>query len=266
MKNKVSILSQLLVVSMTLLLAHNTYASSEQLNAEELMGKRKQHNSGWRSSEVALNMVLTMSNGQQSTRSLRAKALEVIGDGDKSLSVFDTPRDVSGVAFLNHSHVGKLDNQWLYLPSLKRVKRISSNNKSSSFMGSEFSYEDMSSFEVEKYTYGSAVIAELEGKQVYVVESIPKAKSSGYSKLKTWLDTTHYQPLKVEFFDKRGGLLKNLALSGYKKYDNGVWRAHQLRMKNIQNARETELSYQPFNFNIVLNDKDFNKNVLKRVR
>ena len=99
------------------------------------------------------SMVLRNKQGQESRRQLRVKVLEVAGDGDKSLMVFDEPRDVKGTALLTHGHKQEADDQWLYLPALKRVKRISSSNRSGSFMGSEFSYEDLSTPEVEKYTY-----------------------------------------------------------------------------------------------------------------
>ncbi|MCK5101581.1 MAG: outer membrane lipoprotein-sorting protein, partial [Cyclobacteriaceae bacterium] len=98
-------------------------------------------------------MVLRNKNGKEGTRQIRVKTLEVVGDGDKSLIIFDNPRDVKGTAFLNYTHKVGDDDQWLYLPALKRVKRISSQNKSGAFMGSEFAYEDFASQEVEKYTY-----------------------------------------------------------------------------------------------------------------
>ena len=84
---------------------------------------------------------------------MRVKVLEVEDDGDRSLFIFDEPRDVAGTAMLVHSHKDAADDQWLYLPALTRVKRISSSNRSGSFMGSEFAYEDMSVPEVEKFTY-----------------------------------------------------------------------------------------------------------------
>ena len=93
--------------------------------------------------------------GQESRRQLRVQVLEVSDDGDKSLFVFDEPRDVQGTAFLIHAHREDADDQWLYLPALKRVKRISSANRSGSFMGSEFAYEDMTAQEVEKFTTGT---------------------------------------------------------------------------------------------------------------
>ncbi|MEW6601074.1 MAG: outer membrane lipoprotein-sorting protein, partial [Nitrospirota bacterium] len=108
---------------------------------------------GFKDSTVNMLMVLKNRHGQESTRIIRSQTLEVEGDGDKSLTIFDNPKDVQGTAFLNYTHKVGDDDQWLYLPALKRVKRISSRNKSGSFMGSEFSYEDISSQEIEKYTY-----------------------------------------------------------------------------------------------------------------
>ena len=97
--------------------------------------------------------MLRNKQGQESRRQLRVQVLEVSDDGDKSLFVFDEPRDVQGTAFLIYAHREDADDQWLYLPALKRVKRISSANRSGSFMGSEFAYEDMTAQEVEKFTY-----------------------------------------------------------------------------------------------------------------
>ncbi|MCK5642395.1 MAG: outer membrane lipoprotein-sorting protein, partial [Gammaproteobacteria bacterium] len=108
---------------------------------------------GWSDQATVMKMILRNSQGAESMREIRGKTLEVKGDGDKSLTIFDTPRDIKGTAFLSFTHALKADEQWLYLPALKRVKRISSSNKSGPFMGSEFAYEDISSQEVEKYKY-----------------------------------------------------------------------------------------------------------------
>ncbi|RWX45914.1 hypothetical protein VT99_12471, partial [Candidatus Electrothrix marina] len=108
-------------------------------------------------------MILRNKNGQESRREMANKVLEVQDDGDKSLSLFRTPRDIRGTALLTFSHKSGDDEQWLYLPALKRVKRINSRNKSGSFVGSEFSYEDISSQEVEEYTYKYLRDEELDG-------------------------------------------------------------------------------------------------------
>ena len=110
-------------------------------------------------SDQTANMVMELRNkqGDVSTRTIRIKTLEVTGDGDKSMSIFDKPADVKGTAFLTYSHAIKPDEQWLYLPALKRVKRINSKNKSGPFMGSEFAYEDLASQE-HGPPHGSTII------------------------------------------------------------------------------------------------------------
>ena len=122
----------------------------------------------------------------QSRRELHISTLEVDGDGDKSLTVFDSPRDVKGTAFLSHTHATEPDEQWLYLPALKRVKRISSRNKSGSFMGSEFAYEDISSQELEKYRYKWLRDETLDDRHTVVVEYYPVYENSGYTRQIVW--------------------------------------------------------------------------------
>ena len=104
-------------------------------------------------SSSSMTMNLVNKRGEVVSRKLRFKRLEVPTDGDKSIAIFESPRDVKGVAILSYAHKVKADDQWLYLPALKRVKRIASKNKSGPFLGSEFSFEDFSFQEVEKYDY-----------------------------------------------------------------------------------------------------------------
>ena len=147
------------------------------------------------------NMVMTLKNrqGEESTRNIRNKTLEVKDDGDKSLSIFDRPRDVKGTTLLNYTHKVGTDDQWLYLPGLKRVKRISSANKSGSFMGSEFAYEDVTSQEVEKYSYKWIRDEDHKGEKCFVFERYPAYKNSGYTRQVVWLDQKEYKVLRIEF-------------------------------------------------------------------
>ncbi len=219
--------------------------------------------------DYTANMTMTLKNkqGKESTRRIRSKTLEVQGDGDKSLSIFDTPRDVKGTAFLSFSHKKGDDEQWLYLPALKRVKRINSRNKSGSFMGSEFAYEDIASQEVEKYTYRFLREEEYNEKPCYVVESYPvDKKNSGYTKRISWLDTDEYRLLKVEFYDRKKSLLKTLSIHEYQQYLDRYWRADRMSMLNHQTGKSTTLSWDNYSFRTGLTDKDFNSTSLKRVR
>ncbi len=212
-------------------------------------------------------MILKNKQGRESKRSIRSKTLEVQGDGDKSLSIFDTPRDVKGTAFLTFSHKTGDDEQWLYLPALKRVKRINSRNKSGSFMGSEFAYEDIASQEVEKYTYKHLREEEYQGKLCFVGESYPvDKKNSGYTKRISWLDKAQYRLQKVEFYDRKQSLLKTLTINGYQQYLDKYWRADEMSMVNHQTGKSTRLIWKNYKFRTGLSDKDFNSTSLKRAR
>lgn len=222
---------------------------------------------GFKDFTANLLMVLKNKHGQESSRNIRIRTLEVEGDGDKSLSIFDNPRDVKGTAFLTFSHKKGDDDQWLYLPALKRVKRISSRNKSGSFMGSEFAYEDMSSQEVEKYTYKWIRDEMLDDRECFVVEFYPvDKKNTGYTRQVSWIDKSEYRVWKVEYFDRKKSLLKTLTMKGYQKYLDKYWRAGKMNMVNHQNGKSTRLEFSDYQFNVGLKKRDFNKNSLKRVR
>jgi len=214
-----------------------------------------------------MQMILRNKQGQESERKIRIRTLEVKEDGDKSLTIFDTPRDVKGTAFLNFTHKKGDDDQWLYLPALKRVKRISSRNKSGSFMGSEFAYEDISSQEPEKYTYKWIRDEVYEGLECFVVEYYPvDKKNSGYTKQVAWLDKDQYRVWKVEYYDRKNSLLKTLTFKGYRQYLDKYWRADEMYMVNHQTGKSTKLIMSNYKFRTGLKDRDFNQNSLKRVR
>ena len=221
---------------------------------------------GWGDQATVMKMILRNSQGASTTREIRGKTLEVDGDGDKSLTIFDTPRDVKGTAFLSFTHSLKSDEQWLYLPALKRVKRISSSNKSGPFMGSEFAYEDISSQEVEKYKYKFIKDDKFNGRDVFVIERIPQYKKSGYTKQIAWIDKEMYQPLKIEFYDRKRSLLKTLTQHDYKKYLNKYWRASRLEMVNHQTGKSTTLLWTSYKFKNGFRNRDFDRNSLKRAR
>ncbi|PCJ29755.1 MAG: outer membrane lipoprotein-sorting protein [Moraxellaceae bacterium] len=221
---------------------------------------------GWHDSQVSMTMTLRNKQGDQSIRKLRIKNLEITGDGDMGLTIFDTPKDVKGTGFLNYSHINEPDDQWLYLPALKRVKRIASKNKSGPFMGSEFSFEDLSSFEVEKYTYQYLGEETVNGLASYKIEMKPTYKHSGYSKITVWIDKEEFRLQKMEYYDRKKSLLKTQLLGDYKQYLGQYWRSHHAKMKNHQSHKETELEFKDYKFKTGLTKSQFSKNALKRIR
>ncbi|NOY15759.1 MAG: outer membrane lipoprotein-sorting protein [Gammaproteobacteria bacterium] len=257
-------------IALLLLLLSLSITPAWAITAEEkglkIAQKADELDTGWGDQKQSLVMILRNKQGQESRRQIHGRELEVIGDGDKSMSIFDTPADIKGTAFLSFTHVNKPDDQWLYLPALKRVKRIASKNKSGPFMGSEFAFEDMSSQEVGKYTYKWLRDEKLDGKDVYVIERVPVDKYSGYTRQIVWGDKVIYRPLKVEFYDRKNSLLKTLTLTGYKQYLDKYWRADRMQMVNHQNGKSTLLIFSDYSFKNGYTDRDFDRNSLKRAR
>ena len=221
---------------------------------------------GFQDFTASMVMILKNRQGEESSRKIRNKTLEVKNDGDKSLSIFDWPRDVKGTALLNFTHKTGNDDQWLYLPALKRVKRISSANKSGSFMGSEFSYEDITSQEVEKYTYKWIRDEEYRDEKCFVFERYPVYKNSGYTRQVVWLDHKDYKILQIKFYDRKGALLKILNQSDFKQYLGKYWYPGTMYMKNHQTGKSTLVTWKKYKFRNGLRSKDFSKSSLKRAR
>ena len=218
---------------------------------------------GYKDAKAEMVMTLINANGQQRQRTMKSMVLEKKG-GDKSLMEFLTPADVKGTKFLSYEHADKDDDQWLYLPALKRVKRIASKNKSGSFMGSEFSYEDLTAFNIDKYGYsGDAKEVTVDGVKMYETTRVPKSRNSGYTKQVAWVRADNFLTQKVDYYDRKKELLKSATFSDYKKID-GIWRIGKIEMVNHQNDKKTILVWKNETIKNGLSDKDFNKRVLKR--
>lgn len=221
---------------------------------------------GFSDSTADLTMLLNLSDSQTITRSMRQMILEVAGDGDKSILVFDRPRDLKGTAILTFTHKVGSDDQWLYLPALKRVKRISSADKSGPFMGSEFAYEDLASQEVEKYSYRYLGEQDIAAEPCFEVERTPVDPKSGYTRQVAWYDQSEYRLRRIDYYDRKGELLKTMMLTGYRQYLQKYWRPDTMHMSNHQSGKSTVLQFGNYQFRVGLADKDFNRNALSRMR
>ena len=233
----------------------------------EIAARSDRSDRGFSDSIVKLKMVLRNAAGKESSRSLEIKTFEVQDEniGDKSLVVFDSPRDIKGTALLSHAQILDPDDQWLYLPALKRVKRISSTNKSGPFVGSEFAFEDFTSTELNKYSYKWLRSEPCGEFTCDVVERYPRYENSGYTRQVAWIDQSVYQVRKLDFFDRKNSQLKTLDFNDYREYQAGIWRSHYFIMQNHQTGKSTELIYSDYQFKTGLTENDFVKGVLKRV-
>lgn len=259
-------ISKIILACLALGVSHVAIAQTAEEKGLEIATEADKHDTGYIDSSAALTMELRNKQGDTSSRQVRVRTLEVTGDGDKSLSIFDEPADVKGTAFLTFSHVKEADEQWLYLPELKRVKRIASKNKSGPFMGSEFAYEDIASQEVDKYTYKYLNDEKLNGIDCFVIERFPVYENSGYVRQVAWINKKEYRPEKIVFYDRKNDLLKTLIYSDYKQYLNKYWRADTMHMENHQTGKSTMLTWKNYKFKNGYTDNDFNRNSLENAR
>lgn len=255
------------VILIILLSAFGSFAQNLAGRGLEIAIEADRRASGFGDLTAEMEMVLRNKEGRESRRQIRVRTMETTDDGDKSLTIFDSPGDVRGTALLTYSHKIGDDDQWLYLPALRRVKRISARNKSGPFMGSEFSYEDLSGREVEKYSYKYLGEEILDGHKCFVVERYPKdRKNSGYSRIVSWVDQDEYRVWKEDYYDRKNRFLKTLIIREYRLFLETFWKAHWMRMVNHQKGKETDLLWSNFIFGTGLSDSDFDQNSLKRAK
>lgn len=261
-----TIINYFILICFLISAAFNVNAQTAEERGLEIAKEVDRRDTGYQDMTAELTMELRNKQGDVSIREIRVNNLEVQGDGDKGLSVFDEPADVKGTAFLTYSHATIPDDQWLYLPALKRVKRITSKNKSGPFMGSEFAYEDISSQEVEKYTYKYVKDEAINGIDCFVIERYPAYEHSGYTRQVAWINKNEYRPERIIFYDRKNALLKTLEYSEYNQYLGQFWRANKMYMENHQTGKTTLLTWKNYKFKTGLDDKDFTQNSLKRAR
>ena len=248
-------------------------AQSAEEKGLAIVQEAERRDLGWGDFTNAGEMILRDAGGNETRRVWRGMNLErdaQAGEGDWSVIVFSAPRDIDGTATLTQAKIEPSDDdQWLYLPAVKRVKRISSSNRTGKFVGSEFSFEDLGSQEVADNTYrwlrDEPCPPAAGGLTCHVVEGMPKNARSGYSKRVSWVDTTNYNQHKTDFYNRRGDLEKTLTASGYQQYMGRYWRPARLDMQNVQTGKSTTLLQTNYTFATGMSEGDFNAQRLPRL-
>jgi hypothetical protein len=226
---------------------------------------------GWGDVTVEGKMVLKNKAGNESVRQFRSTILEATNsaEGDRSVIIFNKPHDVRGTALLTHSKIEpKDDSQWIFLPAVKRVKRISSSNRTGKFVSSEFSYEDLGSEEVadnEHIWIEDAPCLHDVKITCASIESRPKNSRSGYSKRISLIDLDEYRVYQIHFYNRRGDLEKTLKFQKFRQYKGQFWRAHLMIMENLQTGKSTQLSWGNYDFGQGLTARDFTPQGLPKV-
>ena len=252
------------ILAATLLPAGNARADDmSNPRGLEIATEVDKRDRGWGDVTVEGEMVLKNKAGNESVRKFRSTILEAedAAVGDMSIITFSEPRDVRGTALLTHSKIEPDDDsQWIFLPAVKRVKRISSSNRTGKFVSSEFSYEDLGSEEVADNHHiwlEDAPCTHDASLTCATVESRPKNKKSGYSRRVSFIDLAEYRVHRIDFYNRRGDMEKSLVFSDYRQYLDAYWRAHVMTMNNSQTGKSTTLTWDEYSFANGLGARDF---------
>jgi hypothetical protein len=228
-----------------------------------IMREQRRVNSGYVDEVIRYKMALVNANGDRSERVLEVRTLESTGGtGDRTLIVFHEPADIKGTALLTHESRDGDDDQWLYLPAVKRIRRIASSNRASSFVGSEFTYEDLTPNELTKYQYRYLRDDSVAGAAVWVIESTPRFEDSGYARRELFVRADNHQTTRINFYDKKGALIKVGTYERWFRVGGKRWRAGVLRADNVQTGKSTVLETLEARIGTGLSPRDFTTNML----
>jgi len=242
-----------------------TEAGSAEDRGLAIMKEQERINSGYQSDITVYRMTLINANGDRSERTMEFRTLEgAAAESDKTLIVFKAPPDIGETGLLTHQNKSGDDDQWLYLPALRRVKRIASSSRASSFAGSEFTYEDLAPLELGKYRFKHLrddVVGEVS---VWVVESVPQFKDSGYSRMELFVRRDNHQTVRTNFYDRRGEPVKAGRFEEWSRVDGKWWRSRTVRMENLQTRKSTVLETVEIKVGAGLSARDFTTKALEK--
>jgi outer membrane lipoprotein-sorting protein len=214
--------------------------------------------------EGDLTMTLINSRGDERVREIK-QFLKDFGDMEKKIMFFLSPADVLNTSFMNWSYdeVGKDDDQWIYLPALKKVKRISSDSKSDYFMGSDFTYDDLGDRHPSSDSHIILREETVDGEDCYVVESTPKEEEYMYSRTITWIVKDKWIGKKKEFYDEDDDLLKTLTVKEVEKIKDYLIITYS-EMHNVQKDHKTTMILKNIAIDTGISDNKFTERMMKR--
>ncbi len=250
-----------LVVAVAVILA-TSFGANAQLTGRQIIEKAYNLPTGDDQTSV-LTMTLTNKSAQTRVRKIQQYSKD-LGNTEKSIMFFLTPADVKNTSFMNWSYDSdKSDDQWIYLPALKKVKRISSDSKNDYFMGSDFTYDDLGDRKLDADVHKLLKEETIDGHTCYVVESISKDEEYMYSKTKTWIRKDNFVGMKKKFYDEDGDLLKILSIKKIEKIE-GFWVISHSEMKNVQKNHKTSMKLSGIKINTGVSASKFSERMMMR--
>lgn len=222
-------------------------------------------------SRAELTMTLISESGARRERSTISLSKLLPNGIDRERVVrFVAPAEVKGTATLLVEHADGDDDIWIYLPALRKVRRLVANNKKDSFVGTDFSYGDIIGHRVDDWTYRLEARETIDGTETYVLEATPKTDAirdtSGYGKRKLWIRADNFVAIKAAYWDGGGTLLKEFEASDVRQIEptTGKWQAFRLTMHNRQTGHSTELRFTKLDVGVGLRDEEFSERYLDK--
>jgi len=250
-----------LVVAVAVILA-TSFGANAQLTGRQIIEKAYNLPTGDDQTSV-LTMTLTNKSAQTRVRKIQQYSKD-LGNTEKSIMFFLTPADVKNTSFMNWSYDSdKSDDQWIYLPALKKVKRISSDSKNDYFMGSDFTYDDLGDRKLDADVHKLLKEETIDGHTCYVVESISKDEEYMYSKTKTWIRKDNFVGMKKKFYDEAGALPTILSIKKIEKI-GGFWVISHSEMKNVQKNHKTSMKLSGIKINTGVSASKFSERMMMR--
>ena len=209
-------------------------------------------------------MKLISKDGQERVRELAMlrKNVGEPGGEQKYFMYFYQPADVKDMTFMIYKYPGRDADRWMFIPAINMVKRIAARDKHSSFVGSDFSYEDVSGRDLGDDTHVLEREEKLGNRDCYVVKSTPKGADADFGYKLTWVDKANFLPLKEEQYDKKGALYKVFTADEVANIQ-GIPTVVKRTMKNVQTGHRTEVTYLKTGYNLGIEDSLFSERFLR---
>ena len=239
-------------------------ATAQTPDAEEIM--KKSHMAYYYAGDDGLakvHMVITNKRGKERVRDFIMLRLDLEEGGDQRYyTYFLKPSDVARMTFMVHKTTGSNDKRWIYVPAVDLIKPISADDKNSSFVGSDFTYEDVSGRHWTEDNHTLLKEAELDGKSVYVVESVPKEPYKGFARKVSYIDKATYLPLKEEYYNAKGDLTRVFTADKIEEID-GIVTVTRRTMQNVRKGSNTVVEFTEIKYNVGIPEKIFTERYLK---
>ena len=240
-------------------------AAGAEMSADEIM--KKFHLAFYYAGDdmaARVHMKLIAEDGAERMREMTVLRKNFGANGEQKYFIyFHQPSDVRNMTYMVWKTPKKDSDRWLFIPALNMARRVAASDKHSSFVGSDFSYEDISGRDLSDDSFTVVKEEKVGGRDTVVIKSLPRdEKGTQYAYRLSWIDKQRWLSLKEEYYSKTGGLQKVFTAETVKEV-GGFWTITKGSMKNVENRHRTDVSYEKVDYNQKVEEELFTERSLK---